>query len=129
MRISDWSSDVCSSDLTQRITRAAVQPNDRRDRRVLVAVRAEGNRARPGIQSTLGPVEIGVADVGIESPTFLLGLSNVVHRTCLPVAALAFAGILRVSCSGTIHAPVSRCWAGLNYKCDGVRRCRLACHR
>src|SRR3546814_6280180 len=110
MRISDWSSDVCSSDL-------------------LVAVRAEGNRARPGIQSTLGPVEIGVADVGIESPTFLLGLSNVVHRTCLPVAALAFAGILRVSCSGTIHAPVSRCWAGLNYKCDGVRRCRLACHR
>src|SRR3546814_11963968 len=81
MRISDWSSDVCSSDLTQRITRAAVQPNDRRDRRVLVAVRAEGNRARPGIQSTLGPVEIGVADVGIESPTFLLGLSNVVHRT------------------------------------------------
>src|SRR3546814_8835144 len=118
MRISDWSSDVCSSDLTQRITRAAVQPNDRRDRRVLVAVRAEGNRARPGIQSTLGPVEIGVADVGIESPTFLLGLSNVVHRTCLPVAALAFAGILRVSCSGTIHAPVSRCWAGLNYNCD-----------
>src|SRR3546814_10695312 len=113
MRISDWSSDVCSSDLTQRITRAAVQPNDRRDRRVLVAVRAEGNRARPGIQSTLGPVEIGVADVGIESPTFLLGLSNVVHRTCLPVAALSFAGILRVSCSGTIPAPVSRCWAGL----------------
>src|SRR3546814_1396514 len=61
--------------------RFAVQPNDRRDRRVLVAVRAEGNRARPGIQSTLGPVEIGVADVGIESPTFLLGLSRPEEHT------------------------------------------------
>src|SRR3546814_8803735 len=51
MRISDWSSDVCSSDLADRLLlRPAARPGNAgdRDRDVGIAVREHARRHRPG---------------------------------------------------------------------------------
>src|SRR3546814_12534135 len=61
MRISDWSSDVCSSDLHIRTVRVKI---DRCDR---IGLREARNRAKalmsqiqPGVDPTAGPAESGI---------------------------------------------------------------------
>src|SRR3546814_18472665 len=70
----------------QRIAGTTVQPDDCRHRRILISILSQGYGACPSIQPALGPIEIWVANIRIESATFLLGFLDVVHRNSLPIA-------------------------------------------
>src|SRR3546814_13216524 len=64
MRISDWSSDVCSSDLTDAAVaaeRAAVVDGDRRDDRAVHRERAAVDRGRAGVCAVARQVERSLA--------------------------------------------------------------------
>src|SRR3546814_13209334 len=50
------------------------------------SILSQGYGACPSIQPALGPIEIWVANIRIESATFLLGFLDVVHRNSLPIA-------------------------------------------
>src|SRR3546814_1443184 len=52
MRISDWSSDVCSSDLTGRAIHNAIVWQDRRTADLCARLKREGNEA--GVSATTG---------------------------------------------------------------------------
>src|SRR3546814_16792282 len=70
----------------QRIAGTTVQPDDCRHRRILISILSQGYGACPSIQPALGPIEIWVANIRIESATFLLGFLDVVHRNSPPIA-------------------------------------------
>src|SRR3546814_15422212 len=80
MRISDWSSDVCSSDLACRLDRAVLRPAARGRRRGAAADRRQGGAARQ-VREAVGRRAAG-GDLGDRRCRDEIGRASCRERGC-----------------------------------------------